>query len=286
MGQIQKEKDDSINHSKTVCFKHSRYEVSESNGHVEITIEKKIEGEFTFWLKTFDGTAKAVEDYVEKNELMMMQADEWERQIKIEIKDDTNWEPDEVFTVQLLEEVTNKRLDGDDTKCEVMIIDEDKPGNLGFPKTNKKVRRKDKDVYIKIHRQNGSDGEISCLVRTVVDENVPGVKAIENKDFVPIKDQKLTFKMGEVEHTLKIEMPDCESVKDDDGEEVEADHIDTVSFAIMLHSPSPEGIKLSKRQVCYINIEADDDEAEKIAKQRHRQMLDYFMHEKTITWGQ
>jgi len=93
-----------------------------------------------------------------------------------------------VFTVQLLEEVTNKRLDGDDTKCEVMIIDEDKPGNLGFPKTNKKVRRKDKDVYIKIHRQNGSDGEISCLVRTVVDENVPGVKAIENKDFVPIKD--------------------------------------------------------------------------------------------------
>ena len=88
-GQISQEKSPMERVSKTVCFKHSRYEVSESNGFVEITIEKKCSDDFTFWLRTEDGSATSGEDYIEKNELMMMAANEKERVIKIEIKDDT-----------------------------------------------------------------------------------------------------------------------------------------------------------------------------------------------------
>jgi len=66
-----------------VCFKHLRYEVSESNGSVTITIEKKIPDEFTFWVRTVDGTAKAGEDYIEKNELITLHPTEQEREIQI-----------------------------------------------------------------------------------------------------------------------------------------------------------------------------------------------------------
>jgi len=86
-------------------------------------------------LRTADGTAKAGEDYVEKNELYTMKANENERNIKIEIIDDPEWEPDEDFKIQLLDEVSQERLDGVDTECKVTIIDEDKPGSLGFPET-------------------------------------------------------------------------------------------------------------------------------------------------------
>ena len=59
-------------------------------------------------------------------------------------------------------------------------------------------------------------------------------------------------------------MPDCEEVNinGENGEEIEPEQIDTVSFAIQLHQAKPEGIKLSKRQVCFVNIEATDDAAE------------------------
>ena len=57
-----------VNPSKTVSFKHVEYEVSESNSYVEVTIKKHIFKDFTFWLKTFDGTAKDGSDYIHKEE--------------------------------------------------------------------------------------------------------------------------------------------------------------------------------------------------------------------------
>lgn len=55
-------------------------------------------------------------------------------------------------------------------------------------------------------------------------------------------------------------MPDCghEDVDKTNDDEEEAD---TVSFALYLSNPKPEGIKLSKRATCYINIEYTDEEA-------------------------
>ena len=66
-----------------------------------------------------------------------------EREIKIGIIDDPEWEPDEDFTVQLQDPDTRKVLPGDDTISTVLILDEDKPGNIGFKETQIDVRRKD-----------------------------------------------------------------------------------------------------------------------------------------------
>lgn len=118
-----------------------------------------------------------------------MKANEPERLIKIEIIDDLAWEPDEDFVIELLDEVSQRRLDGDDTQCTVTIIDEDKPGSLGFSEAVIDVRRVDQVVYVKVERTNGSDGEISCLVTTKanVEEGQGKQAAIEHKDFIPIE---------------------------------------------------------------------------------------------------
>jgi len=50
-----------------------------------------------------------------------MHPQERERQIKIEICDDKGWEPDEEFKVQLLDEINQTRIVGNDTECVILI---------------------------------------------------------------------------------------------------------------------------------------------------------------------
>ena len=92
-------------------------------------------------------------------------------------------------------------MPGDDTECTVLILDEDKAGNIGFSETQIDVRRKDQVAYVTLVRKDGSDGTISCIVNTVCDvEGVPGKKAaIEGRDFIPFYNREIKFKSGEVE---------------------------------------------------------------------------------------
>jgi len=48
----------------------------------------------------------------------------------------------------------------------VTILDEDFPGSLGFENTDLTVKKGDKAVTIMIKRFDGSDGKISCMIRT------------------------------------------------------------------------------------------------------------------------
>ena len=122
-------------------------------------------------------------------------------------------------------------------------------------------------------------------MNTCNDVNVlPGKKAaVEGKDFVPIKNKKIVFKNGEVDYRLDIEMPDCVGEHD---EHAQIDEVDTVSFALQLSNPLPNGTKLSKRSICFVNIEATDEAAEQAAELERRKMLDFFMSEKDLTWAQ
>jgi hypothetical protein len=148
------------------------------------------------------------------------------------------------------------------------------------------VPRKDKTAFIYISRFDGSDGTISCMVNTFNDpDSIPGKKAaVEHKDFVPIKMMKIEFGPNEVEHRIEIEMPDCE--EDAEGEDVEPEEADTVSFGLQLSQPTPNGVKLSKKSMMFIDIEATDKEADDAADYERKKMLEYFLNAKDITWGQ
>jgi len=75
-----------------VGFKCLHYSVTESNGHVEITILKKVPGkEFTFGCRTVDDTAEAPKDYKAMDEILTMGRKENEMKVQIPIVDDEQW---------------------------------------------------------------------------------------------------------------------------------------------------------------------------------------------------
>lgn len=82
------------------------------------------------------------------------------------IVDDEEWNPDLDFYIELFDPTQQHqpRLNGDDTRCTVTILDEDFPGTLGFDCTNIKVSHTADKVDIKILRLEGADGKISCMI--------------------------------------------------------------------------------------------------------------------------
>ena len=58
------------NENENIGFKCLHYSVTESCGHVEITIIKKKRGEFTFGVRTVDDTATAPKDYEHQDKII------------------------------------------------------------------------------------------------------------------------------------------------------------------------------------------------------------------------
>ena len=58
------------------------------------------------------------------------------------------------------------RFNGDDTVTKITILDEDFPGTLGFENTEIIASKFQERVDIKIIRSEGSDGKISCMIKT------------------------------------------------------------------------------------------------------------------------
>jgi hypothetical protein len=74
-----------------------------------------------------------------------------------------------------------------------------------------------------------------------------------------MRNYDVVFKTGEVEQRIIVEMPDCD---DTHNQGLAEEDKDTVSFALQLSDPKPDGTKLSKRSTCFINIEPNDDGAD------------------------
>jgi len=83
--------------------------------------------------------------------------------------DNNEWEPDMDFHIELYdcEKDGNPRLYGEDTRTTVTILDEDFPGTLGFKTTEMRVQKEQEKVDIVLVRTNGSDGKITCMIKTL-----------------------------------------------------------------------------------------------------------------------
>ena len=100
--------------------------------------------------------------------------------MKVNVKDDEEWEPDKDFYVILFDPLTDKQLIGQDTKCRVTIIDDDRPGCLAFKNDTVKAAANERKCRIKVDRLHAFDGEVKCKYRTVqIDQSsntaTPGV---------------------------------------------------------------------------------------------------------------
>lgn len=174
-GQLDHD-DDARKHVKVendvVGFKCLHYSVTESNGHVAVTILKKApDQELLVGVRTRDDTAVSPKDYREINEHVQFGLRDREVKIEIPIVDDEEWNPDLEFWVELFdplkqEQGLDDRLPGDDTRCKVTILDEDFPGTIQFGETDVRVRKGATEVEIDIVRVDGNDGTISCMIST------------------------------------------------------------------------------------------------------------------------
>jgi len=84
-----------------VKFKCLHYSVTESNGTVDIIIEKNVGNEFTFGYRTKNDSATSPKDYQHVDQTVTMRKQEKEYKISIPIVDDEEWEPDLDFFVEL-----------------------------------------------------------------------------------------------------------------------------------------------------------------------------------------
>ena len=104
-GQAEHETDNKvIVQNDQIHFKCLHYSVSESNGYVEITIEKKIPNlEITVGVRTVADTATSPKDYTDIEEIINFTKKDYEKKIKVPIVDDEEWNPDLEFFVELFD---------------------------------------------------------------------------------------------------------------------------------------------------------------------------------------
>jgi len=186
-----------------VGFKCLHYSVTESNGHVEVTVVKKlINQELIVGVRTRDDTAQSPKDYKEVNQEIQFGKREQEKKIEIPIVDDEEWNPDLEFWVELYdptktEQGFDDRLPGDDTRCKVTILDEDFPGTIQFGNTDIRVSKGAQEVEIEIERVDGSDGTIGCMISTEPLTMEPSPQSAQEFEHYLPKHEKVTLKHNE-----------------------------------------------------------------------------------------
>ena len=127
--------------------------------------------------------------------------------------------------------------------------------------TDIRVSKNQDKVDITIMRLEGADGTISCNVSTEplseIESNPNNAKQWD--DYTPLEHTKITFLHGENEKTISIglvkqELNDIVNKDMTDGKDKDegesSEEIQEVMFKVKLHSAEPEGVKISKKNVC------------------------------------
>jgi hypothetical protein len=80
--------------------------------------------------------------------------------VKVVVIDDDNWAEDRDFTVELYNIVTNEAFTEIDTVTSILIIDDDKPGNLAFAQKKGQIRHVATNPVceVEVSRTGGADG--------------------------------------------------------------------------------------------------------------------------------
>ena len=191
-------------HFGFVCL---HYSVSEGSGSIAIVVHNKSGKAGSVGVATEDGEAQADKDYKPVKTVLEFKAGEMEKHVDVGIIDDDDWEPDEDFYVYLHDPQSNERLVGEDTRTTITIIDDDKPGTLGFATRSVKAIASEKRVEIVVERKDGCDGEISCEWETcnLGEDGSSGREARPGEDYKAGKGT-LTFPHGQSEGKIEIEI--------------------------------------------------------------------------------
>ena len=107
--------------------------------------------------------------------------------------------------------------------------------------------------------------------------------AVEFEDYLP-KEDKITFRHNETYAKIDIQLMTDKVVMDDKlieklNQSEEKDEEDTeepdIIFKVKLHKPEPNGVKISKKNICLVTImKGDGFDKEEAEKQK---LIDFYM---------
>lgn len=261
-----------------------------------IIVKKNNNQECSFGIRTRESTAKPNKEYTPIDEIVTMKKRETELTKEIQIHDNQDWQPDMDFYIEMYDTNTTMKLFGDDTECRVTILDEDFPGKLGFEKTEIIASKNNDKVDIIIKRSEGTDGQISCMIRTepLVPDSKSKLNAVEFEDYLP-KHEKIEFASGESEKIVPIylvndRLPPSENQKDakelptvePEGDDSEEEDFGP-KFKVVIEKAEPNQVKISKKNCCTVEIQATTKNVEKANE--HTKMINYFVAQKNPGWG-
>lgn len=262
----------------TIEIATSAYAVKESSHHVDIEIRRydDLKATVRCRYRTLPGTAERDKDYEHKEGTLEFGPDVQVKKIKVNIVDDDKWEKAEDFYFEIHDETCDDQGKsvklGPNNKTTVTIIDDDDPGIIAFETDTVEFFEKSdhgecETLQVKVCRYQGSKGEISCKC------NTEAASALADLDFIPLKDEDLVFKNGEIEAFVPVRIKRrgrCDAVE---------------RFRLIL--TDPKGCRFDKnkgdgdeeQQTCTIEIKAHQEHQEAI-KNVSMKMMDKFQKSK------
>ncbi|KAK2160732.1 hypothetical protein LSH36_127g04060 [Paralvinella palmiformis] len=228
-----------------IQFTAAQSAVLENEKRVRVTVKRtgKTDSRVLFRVETIDGTAEATKDYTPLKQTFVFEKEEDMKHFDIEIIDDNEWEPDEVFFVKLALDPSDVNTQiailGKIAIQEITIINDDEPGTFEFSKPSLLFKESAGKALIPIERHSGGDGHVEVKYRT------EDMSAISGKDFEG-GNGVIMFEHGEMTKTLEINIyDDMEKEKDE-------------CFRVELLEVSP-GAKIGRIKKSIITIVNDDD---------------------------
>lgn len=274
-GEVQQMKpgsvaDDASNKKKVfVQFECSTYKVKEDCGAVEVKLIRygaDLNNKCTISYRTLDGegenAAKASDnDYETTSGKLEFAAGESIQSFKVKIFDDTQYETDEHFFI----EISDPTCDDDKvkvevngtTKAKVMILDDDNPGELKWQEDTVFVAEdsnsgSDFTARVTVLRENGARGEVSVQYHT------DDLNAVCTTDYEEVKG-KLEFKDGETSKVIEIPIhPTGRIGQTSDDFQVIMHDVEGAKF-----QAGGDGDDANKR--CTVKIQSDAEAAKRVA---------------------
>mmetsp|Transcript_89889 Transcript_89889/g.141960 ORF Transcript_89889/g.141960 Transcript_89889/m.141960 type:complete len:958 (+) Transcript_89889:184-3057(+) len=189
----------------TIQFQSSNYAVLESVGTLVTQVLRlgDISQRVYVEYRTRDGTAKAHEDYIPVEGKLEFDVGEVHKNLEIQIVDDTSYEEDEEFFIDLLNAASTfkgtKVVVGENRSAKVSIVDDDMPGVLSFTEDTKSITEgiNNQVITVTVKREHGSAGVISCKYRT------EDATATAGRDYLA-SSGTLTFGCGQLSRDISL----------------------------------------------------------------------------------
>jgi len=187
-----------------VSFLSSTYAVDENKGEVAVEVGRygNLDSEVSVYYTTCDGEAVSGSDFEHTCGYLNFKKGEVNKQIKIKLIDDNDYEPDESFFVELSKPKAGPKGAktapyefGKHETCTVTILNDDKPGTFSFEKAQYSVSENSGKATINIVRTQGADGEVQLKVATQDGSAKMGTDYEQYEEVITFKDMQSDYQI-------------------------------------------------------------------------------------------